>query len=282
MNLKSLLFCSTFLFSLTSFASLKDHDYYPSSLIKKIENDKLNSEQIKDELFKVLSYIHVKTDRRDLITEKCQKDQKCYSQKRTVSYKEARIELFGNLHLEKDSRGNNFVKDLYCENNYGRNHGVGPGRIPSARYINCEHTWPQSKFNPNMSKTLQKTDLHHLYPVNNRANSSRGNHPFAEVNGRAVNSDCTASLRGTAIGTNTTSFEPPSSHKGNVARAIFYFSVRFKMPISAEQEKYLRNWNQEDPVDQEERVRNQEIFEFQNNRNPFIDEPELINAIYDF
>ncbi len=282
MNFKSLLICSIFFSNLVSFAALKDYDYYPSSLIEKIESEKLNSDQIKDELFKVLSYFHIKTNSKDLIIEKCQKNQKCYSQKRTVSYKEARIELFGNLHLKKDSRGQYFVKDLYCENNYGKAQGIGPGKIPSSSFMNCEHTWPQSKFNPNLSKSLQKTDLHHLYPVNNRANSSRSNHPFAEVDGRVVNNDCTASMRGTAIGTGVASFEPPTNHKGNVARAIFYFSVRFKMPIDSIQEKYLRIWNEEDPVDEEERTRNQAIFEFQNNRNPFIDEPDLINAIHDF
>ncbi|WP_372651423.1 endonuclease I family protein [Halobacteriovorax sp.] len=282
MSLIRIAICSTFLFSINSFALLKDYDYYPASLIESIESGELNSSEVKEELFKVLSYIHIKTDNKDLLTEKCQKDQICYSQVRTISYKEARIELFGNLHLKRDYRGSYTVKDLYCEKDYGENQGIGPGKIPSASVMNCEHTWPQSKFNPNLSKSLQKTDLHHLYPVNNRANSSRSNNIFAEVNGRAINNNCTASSRGNAIGTNITAFEPPTNHKGNVARAMFYFSVRFKMPIGELQENYLRNWNQEDPVDEEERVRNQKIYEFQNNRNPFIDQPDLINTIHDF
>ncbi|CBW26196.1 putative endonuclease [Halobacteriovorax marinus SJ] len=261
---------------------MKDFNYYPSKLIQQIESNSLSSDQLKEELFKVMSYYHIRTEDKDLITSKCLKNQKCYSQKRSISYKAARIELFGNLHLEKDYRGRHFVKDLYCENNYGSNYGVGPGKIPSSSVMNCEHTWPQSKFNPSMSKSLQKTDLHHLYPVNNRANSSRGNHMFAEVNGRVINENCDSSLRGNAIGTSLTAFEPPASHKGNVARAMFYFSVRFKLPIDEIQERYLRNWNQEDPVDNEERERNQKIFEYQNNRNPFIDQPDLISTINDF
>lgn len=279
MNLIKIVFCSTLFFSTNSFALLKDFDYYPASLVESIENDELSSTEIKDELFKVLSYYHVKTDDKDVITKKCQKDQTCYTQVKNISYKEARIELFGNLHLKVNQNGKYTVKDLYCENDYGKAQGIGPGKIPSASFMNCEHTWPQSKFNPSMNKSLQKTDLHHLYPVNNRANSSRSNHIFAEVNGRSINNNCTASSRGNAIGTNITAFEPPTNHKGNVARAMFYFSVRFKMPIGELQETYLRNWSQEDPVDEEERIRNQKIFEFQNNRNPFIDQPDLINDI---
>ena len=71
-------------------------------------------------------------------------------------------------------------------------------------------------------------------------------------------------------------------HKGNVARALFYFSVRYKMPINADEEEVLRRWHALDPVDADEIQRNEIVFETQRNRNPFIDMPELANYIKNF
>ena len=42
----------------------------------------------------------------------------------------------------------------------------------------------------------------------------------------------------------------------------------------------LLEWNEQDPVDAFERRRNQVIFNWQQNRNPFIDYPELANLIW--
>ena len=197
------------------------------------------------------------------------------------SYKKARAILFGELHLKNSSKGHK-IEDVYCQKSFGKEVGVGPGKIPQSNYLNCEHTWPQSRFNSNMSKTAQKTDLHHLYPTDSRANSSRGNLIFGEVNGRAVNSSCVASQRGEEYGSGTTAFQPPRRHRGNVARALFYFSIRYKISISQTEEDYLREWHRDDPVDAHERQRNNRIADLQGNRNPFIDDSSLVEQIADF
>ena len=161
---------------------------------------------------------------------------------RSFSYREARQKLFNELHLEKDERGY-YVVGVYClDKNYPFN-GEHPGnRIPDASIINTEHTWPQSKFSISFPKGVQKTDLHHLFPTLSRINSERGNFPFAEVNSER-NLSCDESESGSpAIGGNGTYFEPPASHKGNVARAMFYFSIRYQMPIDSIQEHYFRKW----------------------------------------
>ena len=77
-------------------------------------------------------------------------------------------------------------------------------------------------------------------------------------------------------------FEPPQRHKGNVARALFYFSVRYRLAISATQEAHLRAWHRKDPVDESEKNRNDLVQEIQGNRNPFIDFPHLVDSIDDF
>ena len=198
---------------------------------------------------------------------------------RSLTYKEARQYLFGDIHLEDATVGYK-VKDVYCRKNFTRK--VGPMRIPSHEELNCEHTWPQSKFSGSYTKTLQKGDLHHLYPTDSRANSTRGNHEFANVDeGRQLN-NCESSWFGTSGRSSSTYFEPPNEHKGNVARAIFYFAVRYNMEVSTIQENALREWHQLDPVDQVELQRNEKVFQIQGNRNPFIDRPELVSQISNF
>lgn len=199
------------------------------------------------------------------------------SQQKVLSYKEARRVMFGDLYLEKDG-SSYYVEDTYCEERFDSSVGVGPDRIPNHTKINCEHTWPQSRFNPRYSNSAQKSDLHHLFPVKAVANSTRGNIPFGEVQGTTVR-DCDASFRGDDVIGNYESFEPPKYHKGNVARALFYFATRYNLDIDSAEEKHLRAWHRLDPVDDFERERNEKIFKIQGNRNPFIDDESLIDRI---
>ena len=54
------------------------------------------------------------------------------------------------------------------------------------------------------------------------------------------------------------------------------------MSISPTQEQHLRNWHTEDPVDEAEVERNNQVQNAQGNRNPFIDFPHLVDDITDF
>ena len=63
---------------------------------------------------------------------------------------------------------------------------------------------------------------------------------------------------------------------------MFYFATRYKGRISQQMEKTLRAWHNQDPVDAEELERHEKVFEYQKVRNPFVDHPELVNAITDF
>lgn len=199
---------------------------------------------------------------------------------KALGYNPAKRALFGKLHLEKNHQGY-YVRDLYCEINY--TNGVGPGSMPDQNQLNCEHTWPQSKFTKSFPTELQKSDLHHLFPTDSKANSTRGNFEFADVVANENLHNCQASKSGpSVVSGGHTYFEPPTPHKGNVARAIFYFSVRYKMPVSEAQEEFLRRWNDIDPVDDAEKLRNDEIEKLQGNRNPFIDNSNLVDQIQDF
>ena len=237
-------------------------------------------------LFKILTKTHqINRNAPDSLVDTCSNSKTCYKHE-TLSYSVARSFLFGKMHLKEDDKGY-YVQDVYCEKNYRKRHGVSPMRIPDHNIINCEHTRPQSKFTNTFSRETQKSDLNHLYPTDNKANSMRGNFPFANVHGSEISSRCSKAYLGTPMSPEKRnnrgmSFEPPEDHKGNVARALFYFSLRYKMKISDMQEAHLRNWHQLDPVDEDEKFRNEVINEVQGNRNPFIDIPDLVENISDF
>lgn len=254
--------------------------YYPAEFKNKM-ND-IKNDELKYELFKVLDMKHIgsRSGKEDILVSNCsQGEGKCYSQ-RVLGYTAARKILFGKLHLEQDQGGNYYVKDVYCRETF--THGVGPDRIPNHNEINCEHTWPQSKFSGRFPSEMQKSDLHHLYPTDSRANSTRGNYEFGEVRNEDAGL-CGASEVGSDVNTGGGHyFEPPSEHKGNVARSLFYFSVRYQIQISERQEETLRQWHKADPVDAEEIERNEQIHYIQGNRNPFIDMPELVEHIDNF
>jgi len=144
-------------------------------------------------------------------------------------------------------------------------------------FMNCEHTWPQSFFE---KQEPMRSDIWHLYPTDSVANNRRSSYPFGIVIGEPIWSENGSKLGYDAKG--RTVFEPRDCHKGNVARSMFYFSVRYNDPIDNLQEASFRKWHAADPVDARERERANRIESLQNNRNPFIDHPEFTDRISDF
>ena len=204
----------------------------------------------------------------------------------SLSYLQARVKMFNELYLEKDEKGF-FNKDVYCSTKHYRvfSQQIPSEEIPDHTVMNTEHTWPQSRFTKNFSAEVQKTDLHHLFPTFSKINSERGNYPFANVGVQTNRKPlfCNVSKLGNSVGyAQGTYFEPIDEHKGNVARSLFYFSVRYKIAIEPNEEIFLKFWHMVDPVSEEDKKRNEAIFTVQKNRNPFIDSPELVLSISDF
>jgi deoxyribonuclease-1 len=268
---------------LLSFYAYADHNYYPQHFQDQLENGEVTNQELKEELYRILSQYHnPSANGPDSVGTKCKSDG-CYRHT-SVGYKQARRVLFGQIHL-KQIKGEYAVQDVYCnkwltESEF-RSNPPAPGKIPNSQIVNAEHTWPQSKFSSRHYKSTQKSDIHGLYPTNSRANSSRGNSPLGNVQ-KAQTQICPASAKGPSTESGRSVFEPPTNHKGNAARALFYFAVRYQMAIDSEQEQFLRIWNLIDPVDEEEMRRNDIIFETQFNRNPFVDIEGLVAQIEDF
>lgn len=245
----------------------------------------LLTDDLKAELHQILSSSHITAEGKfDKIKRSCDSSQsQCFSHRR-LSYREAREYLFGQLHLEQSSSGQFSVRTTYCNevvtNDQLPSDQLGPFKIPSPNILNTEHSWPQSLFTTKFPKSYQKSDLHALFPVRSRVNSTRGNRSFGKVLEETTGT-CSQAKFGKNK-KNTTVFEPSFVSKGNVARAIFYFSSRYNIRVDPIQESILRLWHELDPVDFEEIKRHEAIFEIQNVRNPFIDHPEWVNEIADF
>jgi endonuclease I len=147
--------------------------------------------------------------------------------------------------------------------------------------MNAEHTWPQSKG----AEGVAKADLHHLFPADVKANSTRSSWPFGDVK------SVTWSDGGSQLGANAngvTVFQPRAPQRGDTARAIFYFYMMYAGVGSTSldnfkvEEPVLRRWAKEDPVDANEALRNDKIQQAQGNRNPFVDHPEWIETVGEF
>lgn len=236
-------------------------------------------------LKQILRSYHVPVNgRNDKIAATCNGINSCYAH-RSVGYTQARVFLMGKFYLTS-SNGQYGVRDVYCQRTYMESEFTGqkpaPGKIPDNKILNAEHTWPQSRFSTNYAADIQKSDMHHLFPSDSRLNGVRSSNEFGEVSKDRLKFNCKTTARFGDADNGSVVFEPPQTHKGNVARALFYFSVRYDLPIRENEEAVLRKWNREDPVDGEEFNRNEEILALQGDRNPFVDFPELAERINNF
>jgi hypothetical protein len=100
--------------------------------------------------------------------------------------------------------------------------------------------------------------------------------------------------------TDTDSWEPPAFLKGDIARALFYMATRYTGDVTNEPALLLTDatgqissttnfmgklstlllWNAADPVDAAEELRNDLVYGYQTNRNPFVDHPEWVNLTF--
>jgi endonuclease I len=140
-----------------------------------------------------------------------------------------------------------------------------------------------------LNSTDAESDLHHLFPTRAYVNSRRSNYPFGNVDGGDKFCDDGINGPGSCIGYDYVSelkssiFEPADQQKGNTARAMFYMLIKYKNlddHKNTAQFTALRAWHSADPVDQKERDRNDKVEMFQHNRNPFVDCPQFVEALY--
>jgi endonuclease I len=173
-----------------------------------------------------------------------------------------------------------------------------------------EHSWPKSYgFPDDISCNYPYSDAHHLFAVDWSYNSSRSNKPFDfcldGCTGKPVDGHPSTPNR-----TNPDAWEVWQGRRGDIARALFYMDVRYEGGVNGgtgcqEPDLVLTDdrsliqtsstdadtaymgvlgtlliWHLQDPVDEPEQRRNEIIYSYQENRNPFVDHPEWVCRVW--
>ncbi len=190
----------------------------------------------------------------------------------SLGYNSGRDRMFENI----DKQAGDTIECVYT----GIKIKAATRTIAQSLGFDTEHTWPQGTFS---QAEPMRSDIFHLYPTNSSANNTRSNYPFGVVTG-GVTWTGGGSKLGTGVG--GTVFEPRDVHKGNVARSMLYFIIRYTTNygtfLTSAQESVFRTWNRTDTVDNRERLRNNGVAFYQMKRNPFIDHPEFVDRVYSF
>ena len=171
---------------------------------------------------------------------------------------------------------------------YTRESVNGPQEYNGGSGWNREHVWAKSRGDFG-TEIGEGTDVHNLRASNVQVNSTRTNYSFDNCTTNSCNQTYGNSYSSTAL-----VFEPRDEDKGDVARIIFYMDIRYEgdsgeldlemteniLSISSKLPRHgvrstLLEWHQSDPVDDFERNRNDVIYSYQGNRNPFIDHQNL-------
>ena len=196
----------------------------------------------------------------------------------------------------------NSIIDIYSENPTGvdpykfllNTNQCGTYSVEGNCY-NREHVIPQSSFN---SAAPMVSDAHHIPPTDGKVNGIRSNYPHGKVAVASITTKNGSKLGTSGVpGYTGTVFEPINAFKGDIARMYFYFATRYENTVA----NYtgfamfngtntisfkpaflamLKTWHSQDPVSAREIARNNAIYARQGNRNPFIDRPEFVVAIW--
>ena len=190
--------------------------------------------------------------------------------------------------------------DVYPESNrWWDMYSDIPLYAPSFRGLNREHSFPKSWWGGSTTVPAY-IDLNHLYPSEARANQAKSNYPLGVVDtSRPVKFENGITTVGSPVtgqgGGCGYVFEPDDEYKGDFARTYFYMVTCYQNmtwktlymlmnnaypTLNTWSRDLLLKWSRQDPVSQKEIDRNEAVYGFQNNRNPFIDFPELAEYIW--
>ncbi|UCH63544.1 MAG: endonuclease [Fidelibacterota bacterium] len=213
-----------------------------------------------------------------------------YKPSSTLGYNTARDTMYAVIDLKPGNQ----LEGVYSGYTITLDLDADPSKNADDKGINAEHTWPQSM---GAGVEPQRSDMHHLFPVKANVNSSRGNNPFGEIpdsetdkwfwRDQEVLSIPPANIDEYAEKENDDPkrFEPREIHKGDCARAMFYFYAMYQSAANQgfwdAQKSTLLQWHYLDATDDWERSRTWKIAEYQNDKpNPFVLDSTLARRIW--
>lgn len=201
------------------------------------------------------------------------------------------------IYERSDTREDGSVWDMYskCSWTHGDKKCGNYSKVCDC--YNREHSIPASWFG---DRYPMYSDAHHLYPTDGYVNNQRSNYPFGECTGGTTLPNGQG-RKGTSTfpGYSDIVFEPIDEYKGDFARTYFYFATRYENMMTSMSSTAAKSfnrttypalnewsialflkWHRQDPVSQKEITRNNVIYEYQDNRNAFIDHPLLAEYIW--
>lgn len=201
-----------------------------------------------------------------------------------------------NAYRTTDKRDDGKVWDMYSSiTNYDFDDHGSSFPYEGSGY-NREHSFPRSWFGGEVEP--MNSDVMHIVPTDGYVNNRRNNYPFGETTNPTYTSDGGFSKLGPSSisGYSGTVFEPNDEYKGDFARIYFYMVTCYEDRISSwdsdmlSGNKYpafttwaldmLLRWAEEDPVSQKEIDRNNAVYKWQGNRNPYVDYPGLEQYVW--
>lgn len=218
-----------------------------------------------------------------------------YTPTQLLTFTQAKDTLYAKVFFDNDS-----VHCIYSDIGHYLPSGVDPsqwvfGSGNEIESINLEHGWPQAKGAGD--GTNGQRNMYNLFPSRVAINSDRGDFPYQDINDDLttkwyykaeeiasrplVNINAYSEFR-------SGSFEPREAVKGDIARAMFYFWTIYRDDALAAdpvyfdmQRDYLCHWQQDDPVDETETIRNNRISTYQGGKmNPFVLDCSLAQRAY--
>ena len=172
----------------------------------------------------------------------------------------------------------------------------------SSNVLNREHCMPRSWWgdSSNYPSFEANGDLVNLSPADVEANTAKSNLPLGIVGTPTYTNGVVKVGNNTYPGYNGDAFEPANEYKGDFARTYMYMVTCYEdysvywhntgtlsmlnggtYPVFKQWAiNMLLKWNADDPVSEKEKNRNNGVYSIQNNRNPFIDHPELADFIW--
>ncbi len=210
------------------------------------------------------------------------------------------LDIYRNTSITKQGGGNDYYNR---EHSWPKSYGFPNNVVSNYPYTDCH-----ALFLCNSNYNSSRGNKPYRY-----CDEDCSERPTEENNNQGGGSGVYPGYSNWTSGSSTTGrWETWVSRRGDVARALFYLDVRYEggthgITNIVEPDLILTNdetliasshtgnnetvaymgmlsvlleWHRQDPVDEIELRRNDIIYSFQNNRNPFIDHPEWVECIF--